>query len=207
MTTTTIPYPNIPLPPGAVCCGTWVGIDDPGERPYRILNTPDRRIDARGGTVTVWGAAVQYTDGSIDVGEEAPTVHVDAPPWEKGMSAAQAAELAGAIGDVMAEMAEWKSTSRVDLGNVAPPTGAVHVGDWEPEGYRIVSGPTHYIDDESELDVHTAVAQFADGSIRDDGDLPRIHVGAAALRLSEALKLATALHDAAVEIGRWTGTE
>ena len=96
--------------------------------------------------------------------------------------------------------------------NVEPPSGAAFVDDWQPgtPPYRVIFGQKRYVDDECNIWVNSAVTQFEDGSIGridDEIDAPRVHVetGWNGLTLSEALRLATALGDAALEIGRWIG--
>lgn len=50
------------LPAGAVRADSWQAAD----RPYRSIFTADRRLDAAD-VVDVWGHAIQFSGGSIDV--------------------------------------------------------------------------------------------------------------------------------------------
>lgn len=55
-------YKHLRLPAGAVRADSWQAAD----RPYRSIFTADRRLDAAD-VASVWGHAIQFSDGIIDV--------------------------------------------------------------------------------------------------------------------------------------------
>ena len=87
---------DVPLPPGAdeaSCWGDW------GHK-FRIVYTPEQRI----AHVTLCGSAIQWPDGTIDVGAEAPPlILVAGEPIRIG----QARELAEQLRSVADTLEGW----------------------------------------------------------------------------------------------------
>jgi hypothetical protein len=87
--------------------------------------------------------------------------------------------------------------------NIAPPAGASWVGDWQPEGYRIVFGPTRTV--AGEVKVYTSAAQISDGTVDQGGKVepPMLHVdniGAVGLTTVQACALLGVIADALAEL-------
>lgn len=93
-TTTTNPYPGVPLPAGADEASDWweENTDAPG--PYRIIASQRRGL--ADGNLTVQATALQYQDGHVDDGTlEGPCPSIDGVPELLTTHAAR--ELAAAI--------------------------------------------------------------------------------------------------------------
>jgi hypothetical protein len=86
MTTTTTP--PVPLPVGALADDVWQEDD----RPRRIIHSENRGVE--GQDLVVWWDATQFADGTLDIEGNPPTVRVADLIWERGLSSAQARELA-----------------------------------------------------------------------------------------------------------------
>lgn len=86
MTTTTIP--NMPLPPGADGACGW----DQWDNEFRVFHTADQEV---GGHV-VYASGVQCIDGTVST-DDAPMVWVQGGSDERGLTGAQARDLAAVL--------------------------------------------------------------------------------------------------------------
>jgi hypothetical protein len=91
--TTTHHLHDVPLPAGAEWYdySCWEDVD---HHPWRVIRTVERAVEGR--DVTVYAEAVQYADGSLGDGREAPGIKVEFLE-DDGISAGQARELAAAL--------------------------------------------------------------------------------------------------------------
>lgn len=94
--------------------------------------------------------------------------------------------------------------------HAAIPAGA-SADDWQPERYRIVSGPRHCLPGREDFTVTATAAQLRDGSI-DDGEFiepPQVYLDAPerGLTAAQARSLAGLLLDAAEQLDGWVGTD
>jgi hypothetical protein len=96
-TTPTTPFPQVPLPPGAVRADVWEG-----DGPQRVVMGQTRGITDS--DFTVWTSAIQCADGRID--SEPPEVHI-AGDTDSGLNSDQARQLAAALLEAAAEMDVW----------------------------------------------------------------------------------------------------
>jgi hypothetical protein len=105
MTTTTNPYPDVPLPAGAIA-------DDDAwtlwENEARVFHGPDRVVlnGAAEVIAEVRTTGVQYADGSVDNGEDPPTIDI-CLNLPGDLTAAEARELAAALLEAAAELDGW----------------------------------------------------------------------------------------------------
>ena len=94
--TITNPYPDLPLPAGAVSADTW----QEGER---LVFGPDRSIIDS--DLNIWTSAIQLADGRIDTEQpEPPKVHIEGGV---DLNSDQARELASALLEAAAEVDSW----------------------------------------------------------------------------------------------------
>ncbi len=102
------------------------------------------------------------------------------------------------------------TTSAPTVPNVAPPTGAVIVDDWQqddPHPYRVVIGAERTVTDHK-VRVSSSAVQWADGRV-DDGriEAPQIYVfeldESNPLHSDQTRELAAVLLEAADEIDGW----
>lgn len=103
MTTTTAPnpYPNVPLPAGAVAHDDW---ESDGDRRYRMIFGPNHAFtDCE---VALCTDAIQLDDGSIDTTGHwgTPRIYVDA---DNGLDSDQARELASALLETADQLDGW----------------------------------------------------------------------------------------------------
>ena len=96
-TTTTNPYPDVPLPAGAVFGDLWEG-----DYPERVIWGPNRGITDSG--VIIWTSAMQRTDGRIYAESEPPRVHIEG---DVDLSSDQARELSAVLLEAAAELDGW----------------------------------------------------------------------------------------------------
>jgi hypothetical protein len=77
-------------------------------REYRVVTTPDHVVTGCDNDTRVWGAAVQFLDGSIDAAgvEEEPHVWVETSP-SSGLTTNEARELAAHIVQVAEQIDGW----------------------------------------------------------------------------------------------------
>jgi hypothetical protein len=73
VTAATNPRPDVPLPAGAEWADDWE--DDP-DRPWRIVTGCPLGLGNDGSAAIVRAVAVQYADGGIDFGDDAPRVDI-----------------------------------------------------------------------------------------------------------------------------------
>ncbi len=100
-TTTTNPYPDIPLPAGAVFGDIWEGDD-----PERVIMGPTRGITDT--DITIWTSAIQRADGRIAPEQpEPPRVHVEGAV---DLNSDQARELAAILLEAAADVDGWTTT-------------------------------------------------------------------------------------------------
>jgi hypothetical protein len=107
MTTTTTP--PVPLPAGALADDVWQEDD----RPRRIIHSENRGVE--GQDLVVWWDATQFADGTLDIEGNPPTVRVADLIWERGLSSAQARELAAVSiegADAVDRWAAWDCHER-----------------------------------------------------------------------------------------------
>lgn len=101
MTTTT--HPDVPLPAGATYVDDWQASGP--ETPYRFIGTPVQHITEH---LTMWTAAVQYADGSIDDGRiQAPSVMIG--DWHVPND--QVRELISVLQTALAQVEQWETGS------------------------------------------------------------------------------------------------
>ena len=98
MPNTTTPRP-VPLPPGAVFGDVWEGHE-------RVIMGPTRGVPKRK-DVVVRTTAIQRADGRIAPSPEPPAVRVDIES-DRGLTAAQARQLAAALLDAAYQLDEWE---------------------------------------------------------------------------------------------------
>jgi hypothetical protein len=101
-TSTATPTPDVPLPAGAMSLGDWVA-DDPHPA-WRLIEAPYRGID--GYQAIVRPEAIQYADGSLDIGRDGPTVNVHILE-DNGMTPQQARALAALIVEAADQADAW----------------------------------------------------------------------------------------------------
>jgi hypothetical protein len=98
--------------------------------------------------------------------------------------------------------------------DIAPPSGAEIVGEWDLVGaaapYRLVSGVDRTVTDHA-VRVYAAAVQLADGTTEEGSiDGPSVYVASGQasalepLNSDQARELASALLEAAAEIDRWS---
>jgi hypothetical protein len=95
-TLTANPFPNVPLPTGAVFGDVWEGSE-----PERVVRWRDLGI--KDSDVTIWTTAIQRADGSISDGPEPPMVHIACADQ---LNSDQARELAAVLLGLAAQMDE-----------------------------------------------------------------------------------------------------
>ncbi|MGV7687131.1 hypothetical protein PJN34_23280 [Mycobacterium kansasii] len=103
MTTTTNPFPHIPLPPGVEYADLW-GQGD-GGRQQRLINGITRGVEGNS-DIQVYNAAVQYADGTL--AQDAlnrPSVWIYA--CEEALSSGQARALAAELIAAADELDGW----------------------------------------------------------------------------------------------------
>ncbi|VBA60295.1 hypothetical protein [Mycobacterium attenuatum] len=103
-TTPTNPFPNVPLPPGAVYAALWE--DAATDRPWRVVNSATRGVEGKS-DIQVWVAAVQYADGSLDQNDAIDRASVWIDACQEALSARQARELADALLAAADELDGW----------------------------------------------------------------------------------------------------
>ncbi|WP_407689722.1 hypothetical protein [Mycobacterium sp. HUMS_1102779] len=105
MSTSTNPRPEVALPPGAVTDDdAWASWDNE----CRCFRGPDRAVlnGAAEVIAEVRTCGVQLADGSVDNGQDAPTIDVHFHHGSE-LSADQAQELARALLNAAAEVQRW----------------------------------------------------------------------------------------------------
>ena len=73
--------------------------------PRRYISVENHGV--QGHDLTVWWDATQFADGSIEVDRDPPTVRVDGLIWERGLTGAQARELADLLIGGADEIDRW----------------------------------------------------------------------------------------------------
>src|SRR4051794_15743058 len=101
-TTTTNPFPDIPLPAGADFADMWEGR---GDDIHRVVMGVNRGVTDS--DVIVWSSAIQFWDASIDTDNviDPPAVHIDGAVGN--LNSDQARELAAALLEAAAECDGW----------------------------------------------------------------------------------------------------
>jgi hypothetical protein len=99
MTTITTPFPDVPLPAGAVFGDVWEGTD-----PERVIQWPHRGVTDSDAIIRM--TAIQRADGRIASEPEPPLVYIQ-HNTDSGLNSDQARELAAALLEAAAEMDAW----------------------------------------------------------------------------------------------------
>lgn len=98
---------EVALPKGATCSGDW----ESWGCAYRVISTPDYTVT--GTTVTVYAAAVQLPDGTVDDGNgpasEAPKVWIGN---DDGLTSEQARVLAYSLLELANIVDQWAGEAR-----------------------------------------------------------------------------------------------
>jgi hypothetical protein len=75
---------------------------------YRVVASPNRVVQGPPEGILVWTNAVQWLDGSVDEGRiEPPDVSVDGVYWERGLTSAEARELAAVFIECADQIDGW----------------------------------------------------------------------------------------------------
>jgi hypothetical protein len=87
-TTTENPFPNVPMPPGAVQVDDWCDSTNSATRyfegPQREVEWPPSAGDRPGKAIQVFVAGIQYADGRIDPDLVVHQLHSDYPLKDAG---------------------------------------------------------------------------------------------------------------------------
>ena len=100
MTTSTTHHPAVPLPAGAEFGSDWEDASA-DHIAWRVVHSAELHVDGCG--ATVYASAVQYEDGTIDQGRDAPEVKVVDVHHDDGLTAEQARALAARLVEAAAE--------------------------------------------------------------------------------------------------------
>jgi len=95
------------LPAGAESRDDW---QPRTPMPYRVIGSPNRALPGKPDEeILVWNNAVQWADGSIDDDGliEAPNVSVHGVYWKRGLSSAEARELAAVLIECADKIDGW----------------------------------------------------------------------------------------------------
>jgi hypothetical protein len=103
MTTTTNPYPNIPLPAGADFAETWVRVG--AEDAHRSVFGDSRAVTDS--DVIVWTSVIQLWKGRLDTDGEIRPPAVCFDGHLGNLNTDQARELAAALLEAVAEVDRW----------------------------------------------------------------------------------------------------
>lgn len=112
MTTTTAPYPDVPMPVGATSVDDWEA-PRPFEMTYRFVTGVDQPVTDR---FWVSARATQFADGSIDPGRiESPGVFIN----DTKLPNERVQALISALQEALAQVERWSALSDPD-GKIQP---------------------------------------------------------------------------------------